>query len=54
MEEKCFETKQYLINGNIIPMDGKKRFSAILAKKGKIVSVGNDDEISREAEREIL
>ncbi len=34
------------INGNILPMDGRKRYSAILACNGKIECVGSDDEIA--------
>ncbi len=34
-----------LINGNVIPMDGRKRFSAVLAVDGKIAAVGSDAEI---------
>ena len=34
-----------LINGNIIPMDERKRFSAILAQDDKITAIGSDEEI---------
>jgi len=34
-----------LINGNVIPMDGRKRYSAVLALDGKIAAVGSDAEI---------
>lgn len=38
-----------LINGNIIPMDGRKRFSAILAVDGKVAVTGSDEEIEKAA-----
>lgn len=34
-----------LINGNIIPMDAQKRYSAILALDGKVALIGTDTEI---------
>lgn len=34
-----------LINGNVIPMDGRKRYSAVLSVKGKIAAVGDDQRI---------
>lgn len=40
-----------LINGNVIPMDGRKRYSAVLALDEKIAAVGTDQEISEIAER---
>lgn len=41
-----------LINGNVIPMDGRKRFSAILAIDGKITALGSDEEIKELAIKE--
>lgn len=38
-----------LVNGNVIPMDGWKRYSAVLALDGKIAAVGNDQEIRKAA-----
>ena len=38
-----------LINGKIIPMEGRKRFSAILAVDGKVLMTGNDEEIRKAA-----
>ncbi len=40
------------INGNIIPMDGRKRFQAVLAQNGIITALGNDAEISAIAGKE--
>ena len=37
------------INGNVIPMDVRKRYSAVLALDGKIAAVGSDDEIKKAA-----
>lgn len=39
------------INGNIIPMDGKKRFSGILALDNQVALVGNDREIEEAAKK---
>lgn len=41
-----------LIGGNVIPMDGRKRFSAVLALDGKIAAIGNDEEIIEVAKKE--
>lgn len=38
-----------LINGNVIPMDGRKRFSAVLSFNGKIALIGSDEEIKKAA-----
>ena len=38
-----------LVNGNVIPMDGWKRYGAVLALDGKIAAVGNDEEIRKAA-----
>lgn len=38
-----------LINGNVIPMDGRKRYSAVLSVDGKIVLTGSDEEIKKAA-----
>lgn len=34
-----------LVNGNIIPMEERKRFHAILCVDGKIAAVGSNEEI---------
>lgn len=38
-----------LINGNIIPMDNRKRFEAVLAIDGKIALTGSNDQITKAA-----
>lgn len=38
-----------LVNGNIIPMEERKRFQAILCVDGKIAAVGNNEEIEKAA-----
>lgn len=40
-----------LINGNIIPMDAQKRYSAIIAIDGKIMKTGSDEEIINAAQK---
>ncbi|MBR0382889.1 MAG: amidohydrolase [Eubacterium sp.] len=40
-----------LINGKIIPMDGRKRFSAVLAVDGRILMTGTDEEIRKAADQ---
>ncbi len=37
------------INANVIPMEERKRFSAVLAVDGKIVAAGTDEEITEKA-----
>ena len=39
------------INGNVIPMDVRKRYSAVLALDGKIAAVGSDEEIIEAANK---
>ena len=39
-----------LINGNIIPMDGRKRCEAVLSIDGKIVATGSNEEILKRVE----
>lgn len=46
-----------LINGNVIPMAGRERYSAVLALDGKIALTGNDGEVleaAKEAEVEVI
>ena len=38
-----------LINGNVIPMEGYTRYSAVLALDGKIAALGTDEEIRAKA-----
>lgn len=38
-----------LINGNVIPMDGRKRYSAVLSIDGKIALTGSDEEVQKAA-----
>ena len=41
-----------LMNGNIIPMDGRKRYRAVLSIDGKIAMLGNDEKIKEAAQAE--